>query len=306
MQSRRFPTIRSLLLSLFTQGRKSRAGRQAAHRRRTVEHLESRELLAGNVLVQLQNGNAVITGDSAANQFEITGGLNSILVRGLDGTTINGGTATFTLASTATFGGSLLISLGQGNDRLSIGADVSLAGVRILGEAGDDTVSIASSTINGNLVIDAGDGSNTITLLNSRLKSHVALSSAGPSLTSLRGGRIDGRLNVDTAAGDDQVSVDATTISGKASFQVRTGNDVVALRNATLNGELYIDAGRGDDVVFVDGSTVARRSAIWMREGNDNLKIQGNSRFNRRLLVGAVLGSDRVEFTPATVLPGLT
>jgi cyclophilin family peptidyl-prolyl cis-trans isomerase len=258
------------------------------------------------VLVLLQNGNAVITGDNSANQLEITGGLNSILVRGLEGTTINGGTATFTLASTTTFNGSLLISLGQGNDRLSIGADVSLAGVNILGEAGDDTISLASSTVAGNLVIDAADGNNTITLLNSQLLSGVALGSSGPALISLRGGRVAGKLNVDTASGDDQVSVDATTINGNASFRLRTGNDVIAIRNATLNGELYVDAGRGDDVVYVEASTVARRSAIWMREGNDNLRIQGNTRFNRRLLVGAVLGSDRVEITPSVVLPQLT
>jgi hypothetical protein len=111
-------------------------------RRSLVEQLESRELLAGNVLVQLQNGNATITGDAAANQFEITGGLNSILVRGLEGTTINGDSATFTLATTSAFNGGLVISLGQGNDRLSIGADVSLGSVRILGEAGDDTISV--------------------------------------------------------------------------------------------------------------------------------------------------------------------
>lgn len=271
-----------------------------------VEQLESRELPAGNVLVLLQNGNATITGDAAANQFEITGGLNSILVRGLEGTTINGGSATFTLATTSAFNGGLVISLGQGNDRLSIGADVSLGAVRILGEAGDDTISVTSSTVNGNLVIDAADGTNTITLLNSTLKSHVAINAAGSSLISLRGGRIDGRLAVDTAGLDDQVSIDSTTVNGNTSIEVRAGNDVVALRNATLNGELYVDAGRGDDVVYVEASTVARRSAIWMREGNDNLRMQGNTRFNRRLVVGAVLGSDSVEFTSTVALPRLT
>ncbi len=302
MHFSRFHSIRSFLLKVLSSGQKSRPARQSGRHRVGGELLEPRALLAGNVLVQLQDGNAVITGDNAANQLEITGGLNSILVRGLDGTTVNGGTSTFTLSSTAAFSGSLQISLGQGNDQLTIGADVSLAVVRILGEAGDDTISLASSTVNGSLVIDAGDGSNTITLLNSQLKSNVVLTSAGQALISLRGGRVDGRLSVDTGAADDQVSVDATTIDGNTSFQVRTGNDVVALRNATLNRELYIDAGRGDDVVYVDASTVAGRSAIWMREGNDTLKMQGNSRFNRRLLVGAVLGSDRVEITPSVVL----
>lgn len=302
MQFGRFHSLHSIIRKVLTSGRKTSAARQFGRRRRAIEQLEARALLAGNVLVQLQNGNAVITGDNAANQLEITGGLNSILVRGLDGTTINGGTDTFSLASTATFSGSLLISLGQGNDSVTIGGDVSLAGVRVLGEAGDDTISVVSSTVNGSLVIDAGDGNNTVTLLSSQFKSNVALISTGPALISLREARIDGRLSVDTGVSDDQVSVDSSTIGGNASFRVRTGDDVVALRNATLNRELYVDAGRGDDVVYVDASTVARRSAIWMREGNDTLKIDGNSRFSRRLLVGAVLGRDRVELTSGVAL----
>lgn len=306
VQAMHFQTLRQFLRSLLPTHKNTRCRRQPGRRRSLAEQLESRALLAGNVLVQVQNGNATITGDTAANQLEITGGLNSILVRGLEGTTINGGSATFTLASTSTFNGGLVISLGQGNDRLTIGADVALGSVSIFGEAGDDTLSITSSTVNGNLVIDAADGSNTITLLDSTLKSHVALNAAGSSLISLRGGRIDGRLTVDTANSDDQVSIDSTTVNGHTSIEVRAGNDVVALRNATLNGELYVDAGRGDDVVYVESSTVARRSAIWMREGNDNLRMQGNTRFNRRLLIGAVLGSDQVEFTTTVALPRLT
>jgi cyclophilin family peptidyl-prolyl cis-trans isomerase len=288
-------TLRNLVSSLFLAARTHRRDRT---RRAAAERLESRTLLAGNVLVQLQNGNATITGDDAANQFEITGGLNSIRVRGLEGTTINGGTAEFTLASASAFNGNLRIELAAGNDRLAIGADVTLAGVQIFGGDGDDNLSITTSTLRGNLVVNAGLGSNTVTLLNAQIQGHAAIDSAGPALVNLKDGRLDGRLEVSTGTGDDQVSADGTTIAGRLSVTVSSGNDVVALRGATLANGLYVDAGRGDDVVFIDNTNAARRSEIWMRQGNDSLKIQGNSSFGRRLLVGAVLGSDRVEIAP--------
>ena len=292
-------TLRSLVLSLF---RSSVSSRRSSVRRCVFERLEPRALLAGNVLVQLQDGNARITGDGAANQFEITGGVNSILVRGLEGTTINGATTEFTLSSSSTFSGQLTIDSGDGNDRVAVGADVTLSDLQILGGAGDDNLSISSGTVRGGVVIDAGQGSNTVTLLNAQLQAQTNITSSGPALISVRGGRIGGRFTVRTDGGDDQFSADATTIVGRLAVELGGGNDVAALRNTTLSSELYIDAGRGDDVVFIDSTNVARRSAIWMREGNDNLKIQGTSRFSRRLLVGAVLGSDHVEVAATATL----
>ena len=158
--------LKTLISSLFLA---SRTCRRIHSRHSASERLESRALLAGNVLVQLQNGNALITGDDAANQFEITGGLNSIRIRGLEGTTINGGAAEFTLASAATFAGNLRIQLGDGNDRLAIGADVTLAAAQIYGGNGDDNLSISTCTLTGNLVVDAELGNNTVTLLNAQI-----------------------------------------------------------------------------------------------------------------------------------------
>ena len=60
------------------------------------QKLEDRNLLAGDVTVFIDSSSLFVTGDAQANQIQIVGTLNgSARVIGLDGTTINGGTAAF-------------------------------------------------------------------------------------------------------------------------------------------------------------------------------------------------------------------
>ena len=52
------------------------------------EQLELRTLLTGNVQISLNGANAQFTGDTAANQVEVVVDNGSVVVRGLNGTTI--------------------------------------------------------------------------------------------------------------------------------------------------------------------------------------------------------------------------
>ena len=63
-----------------------------------AEVLETRALLAGNVLVTLSDGHAVVTGDSADNLIRVRPDGDQIIVEGLEGTTINGGSAVFAVS----------------------------------------------------------------------------------------------------------------------------------------------------------------------------------------------------------------
>jgi hypothetical protein len=71
----------------------------AARRRRlrrgtpTLEGLESRALLAGNVTVQFSRGSASVLGDALDNHVQVDQyglALGQFQITGLDGTTING------------------------------------------------------------------------------------------------------------------------------------------------------------------------------------------------------------------------
>ena len=59
-------------------------------RRARIEALETRQLLAGDVMVGVVGGNLVVQGDELGNQVAITAGAEpgSYVVRGLDGTNI--------------------------------------------------------------------------------------------------------------------------------------------------------------------------------------------------------------------------
>ena len=65
-------------------------------RRLTIEPLENRVLLAGNVTAELKSGELLVTGDNQDNQIQIAdlgaSGAHTYRVTGLDGTVIVGGT----------------------------------------------------------------------------------------------------------------------------------------------------------------------------------------------------------------------
>src|SRR5262245_5328671 len=61
------------------------------------ESLEGRALLAGNVTAAVTGGDLIITGDAEANSIVIVHGRGAgeYLVKGVDGTTINGAGSSF-------------------------------------------------------------------------------------------------------------------------------------------------------------------------------------------------------------------
>src|SRR3954467_10650705 len=85
-----------------------------------MERLEDRQLLAGDVTVQVVNGVLRITGDAAANEIRVEEGsshnFTSFLVSGVD-TTLNGESAPVELEGAS---GGIRIDLQGGNDRLFI------------------------------------------------------------------------------------------------------------------------------------------------------------------------------------------
>src|SRR5262245_24607721 len=61
----------------------------------SVQMLEDRALLAGNVVAGLLNGTLTVSGDLEGNSVEIVLEAGNVVVRGLDGTTVNGNTTAF-------------------------------------------------------------------------------------------------------------------------------------------------------------------------------------------------------------------
>lgn len=287
--------IRQFVWSL-TSRQTSRRRAAAARIRKEHEALEVRAMLAGNVLVALDGADVVITGDAAANSVEIAAVGTTLVVRGLDGTTINGATANFVLsAASTTFAGNVLAELGAGNDRFALVGGTFNSDVTLRGQSGNDTLGINGATLNGPVHLSGGTGTNGLTVQNATLGDTLNITSLGTATVNVSGTTIDGHLHINTYTGNDVIVVSGTTVDGHTWIQSGLGNDDVVIRNSTLHGRLDVIANAGNDVVFIDATTVDRRAHIDGRLGRDNIQIQGASTFRRALIVDGGAGRDMVE-----------
>jgi len=261
------------------------------------EHLETRCLLAGNVSVSLSAAAAVITGDGQGNDLELVAVPGSLLLRGRNGTTINGSQSPFTLSSNGTtFQRQLQIHLGAGNDVFSIGSDIRFGRlVQIDGQAGDDTISVTGSNFDRLLSVSSGTGNDSVVFSRLTAAGPVSISADGSLQFATADSTLQRSLTVNTAAGADSAVVTGSTIGGSVVLLTGAGDDNIAIQNSTLRSSLYVDAGRGRDVVLLDGAKVTGPASLWMRQGNDSIILQGQTVLSRRLTVGALLGTDQLE-----------
>ena len=120
-------------------------------------------VLAGNVVTSLASGTLSILGDSANNDLSVTKGVapGSLLVTGLNGTTVNGNASQEFLAT------GLNVSLGKGDDHIAVGTPMerlSLAKSLFLAtNSGNDSVEVWAA-VTGSTRIYLGSGNDSLNL----------------------------------------------------------------------------------------------------------------------------------------------
>lgn len=245
------------------------------------EFLENRALLAGDVTTQLIGQNAFVNGDAAGNAIEITVINGDIVVRGLDGTTVNGSTDDFVLvANTSAIPGSLRVVLGGGNDTASVDGVTVRGDVFVSGGIGNDVLTLESSSVVGqNLNISGGRGADTI-----------VLSSVN----------IGGRVDLSGGTGSDDIVVDQSQIGSRTRINGSRGHDDIVIRQSNLANDLRIMGRRGNDVIMLDASTVSGRTVIHAGGGADNIVIQGEGQFSGRVRAIGGAGRDRMQTSAET------
>lgn len=166
------------------------------------ESLEQKQLLAGDVTVSVVQGVLTLQGDELANQVAVSSGEEpgSFIIRGLDDTQIILGDA-------------------------EPASEVRVEGVRALGARlgdGDDVLRIQDASIRGNVLIGMGEGND-----------HVAVGVGPVSAPS---------------EANDSVSV---KLGSNLVINTADGNDVVTVINTSARGGLSITTGAGDDAVQI-------------------------------------------------------
>ena len=289
-------------LKTLTCRRKPNSRRGLARTHEMSEQLESRTLLTGNVQVSIAGSHAQIIGDAANNEIEVMVDNGSVVVRGLNGTTINLGTTVFTLATGATtFQGNLTASLGNGDDILTVGPGITFTGnVSLAGDDGTDTLRTLPGTYGGNLTLTGNAGASSIVVDGATVSGNLDVRGQDATLASLSNSTVQGSLHVQTGGGADSVVIQSTTVDGMTFINTGEGNDNVVLQNSTLRDRLRIEAGTGDDVVYINSSSVARVARIALRGSNDTAQVLGSSTFGKRLVISGGRGSDAASVAADT------
>ncbi len=272
----------------------------------TVECLEVRTLLAGNVLAVVDSGgDLMLTGDAQSNSVDVVVINGDLVVRGRDSTTVNGVNTPFVAsAASTTLTDDLFVQLGRGNDVLflegitiagrasvtsrggndSIGFDDTTIGtdLSIRTSRGDDVINLDGVTINRDLMIRSGRNSDTIRIANTNIADDVSI--------------ITGRHN-------DAVVLDTVTVGDDVWVNTGHGDDDFVAMNSSIGDRLRARTRAGNDFVMIDGTTVGGAASVRTQRNHDLVVIENASQFaSLRLNTGS--GRDAAEVDATTVVSG--
>jgi hypothetical protein len=288
------------------------ARNSSALRRGKFESLEQRQLLAGNVLVNVVNGNLRIEGDADANKIMIASGTEAgtFVVTGLDGTTLGDATDPVTVSDVrnirvglgegddlvaivgANVGGNVSIRTGLGDDRVFIGtgdgaaelagvlpADVSVSvrgHVGISTDGGLDQVAVDDASVAW-LSVDAGEDNDVVSL-----GSTAPLGGAAARLVVRHG------LHVNLGAGNDQLNVDQVSTRGGLVARGGRGDDTIDASLTKAAAMVVLGDGGVDTVTLADLDV--RHLGVHTGEGIDSVDIRDSVFTSLGVSLGA--GSD--------------
>lgn len=265
--------------------------RPVARRRRSprwsrpVEALEDRTLLAGNVLATLSNGTLTLTGDAAANQVELKVASGNVVVEGTLGTTINGGTAVFTVVTGGTrISGDVIATLGAGADSLLVNGILIGAGVSIDAGDGDDSVqlrgtaasagALSSLRVTDDLTVRGGLGNDTISFDTGVVFDNVELAGDdGNDTLALFGISSGDSIELEGGAGNDTISIRTSSADDDLRIDGGEGADQVRIEGGFVKDFLAIDTGAGTDNVILRTTGARRDASIQTGDGDDTLNL---------------------------------
>jgi len=264
-----------------------------------LENLERRQVLTGNVTATVSAGHLIVVGDEAGNAVELSQSGSNLVLRGLSGTTVNGGSAEFVVRTgSSRVEQSLSVALNGGDDTFSMGDGVSVRrdAFVFLGE-GDDTFAMQGATAHRRLHVDLGNGNDNISLLRASVSRDVTfVGGLGDKTVSISDSLLGRSFTLVTASGNDAVLIDNTDIHGVAYLLNGLGNDDILIGDAVFHKTAVVDTSLGDDVVRLDpGSTFSDPVVVALGDGNDNLLADGGNAFRDATYFIGQTGTDAID-----------
>lgn len=210
------------------------SARTDSRRRLRIESLEQKQLLAGDVLVNVVNGALNIQGDDLDNQIAVSSGQEpgTYLIRGLNGTNVimaGDDTTDDTTGDTTN---------GAAPERAVVVEGVR-RGIRANMGDGDDTVILNDLRVRRSVSINTGAGDDNV-------------------LVGVQPPDGPGPMPAATDAVEEDAATDVSVaIRGSLNIRTGLGSDDVAINNTRGGGRLRVAAGADADTVRIGRPEVA-------------------------------------------------
>lgn len=230
---------------------------------------------AGNVTVVVDDGDLIVLGGEGPDRVEIRSdaATGQIVVTGLEGTTVNGQSAPFTVAAGID---DLIVETGEAGDQVIIQGIVIAGDLEIETGEGSDVVLITDATIGGDLEIETGEAHDLVALQNVTVAGETEIETGeGHDDVLIDGGAFGGEAAIDTGEGHDVVLINGSTFADDAEFETDEGHDRLVVENSTFQDEAFAETGDGHDSVAIFVSAFADDLEVELDDGHDRLILQG-------------------------------
>lgn len=275
-------------------------------RRLGLESLESREMMAGNVLVQVSGGNLTVTGDGSANGiivFQLGEGQYRILGtnQGGSATRIRQGNslANFqTVNGVNSVTGDITIDMRGGNDRVVFSNTPAYGLVSNIPDdltvrtgEGQDTVSLTRLRVGDDVLVDLGSQNDTFIMNDTTVGKDDGATNHNLEIFGQAGAddiiifssqsevlvRGDVFINTGATTEDDEVTLSDVHALDDLDVWTFGGGDDVFLSDCRIDDDLTIDTGDGNDDAVISRSSA---DVVFARMGlgnEDYLEIVNSS-----------------------------
>ena len=260
----------------------------------SVERLEPRMLLSGNVIAALIGGDLFLTGDEQNNDIELSVVDGDLVVVGNE-TTINGSDQNFVVAeSSNTLNGRVNARMRAGDDTIVFSDGVVIGeGVRISTGSGDDSVGVASQ-VDGTSRIRTEAGNDSVALNSATTRSTLIFTGTGSDTVSLIDSEVQGDLRLFLSSGNDNLVIENTTIERVTYVNSGSGADSIAVEDSQFSGRSKFVTRSGSDFLHVESSGFDSRSVVKLGSGDDMLSTDSNNASVTPLMFGSG-GRDQIN-----------
>lgn len=237
-----------------------------------IEVLESRVLLTGNVHAAVIGGDLVIDGGNGDDHIALQIQDGNLIVRGFNGTTVNGGSSFLAIAGDATLQGDLRIHMGAGDDTILIGPGIEVGDdVSIDTGSEDDIVNIEGLSVDDDLTIRTGSGNDIIFLNEVSVGDDQRIfSGSGNDVVKVSNGNVRDNLWIGTAEGNDTAVVVETAIGDHGALITGRGNDTLGRAGNSTGSRFVASGGTGQNQNITNLNDIDDLSAITNAENEIN------------------------------------